>query len=145
MRQYGGTGNDQLYGGNGQDTLYGDADNDRLEDDNGDDKLYGGDGNDSLIGGNGQDLLVGGAGNDFLDGDKGDDNLTGGTGSDIFVLEKAAGRETITDFTLGQGDKIGLSGLSFNQLSFSGNQISLGNQTLAVLSRFNTSRIDLHL
>lgn len=138
---YGGTGNDKLYGGNGQDTLYGDADNDRLEGDNGDDKLYGGDGNDSLIGGNGQDLLVGGAGNDFLDGDKGDDNLTGGTGSDIFVLEKAAGRETITDFSLGQGDKIGLSGLSFNQLSFSGNQISLGNQTLAVLSGFNTTTL----
>ncbi|MFW9262673.1 beta strand repeat-containing protein [Nostoc sp. CALU 546] len=138
---YGGTGNDNLYGGNGQDTLYGDADNDRLEGDNGDDKLYGGDGNDSLIGGNGQDLLVGGAGNDFLDGDKGDDNLTGGTGSDIFVLEKAAGRETITDFSLGQGDKIGLSGLSFNQLSFSGNQISLGNQTLAVLSGFNTTTL----
>ncbi|WP_245246241.1 Ig-like domain-containing protein [Nostoc sp. ATCC 53789] len=138
---YGGTGNDQLYGGNGQDTLYGDADNDRLEGDNGDDKLYGGDGNDSLIGGNGQDFLVGGAGNDFLDGDKGDDNLTGGTGSDIFVLEKAAGRDTITDFNLGQSDKIGLSGLSFSQLSFSGNQISLGNQTLAVLSGFNTTTL----
>ncbi|MGF1989381.1 MAG: Ig-like domain-containing protein, partial [Nostoc sp. ZfuVER08] len=138
---YGGTGNDKLYGGNGQDTLYGDAGNDRLEGDNGDDKLYGGDGNDSLIGGNGQDLLVGGAGNDFLDGDKGDDNLTGGTGSDIFVLEKAAGRETITDFSLGEGDKIGLSGLSFSQLSFSGNQISLGNQTLAVLTGFNTTTL----
>ncbi|MHC0061782.1 beta strand repeat-containing protein [Nostoc sp. UIC 10890] len=138
---YGGTGNDKLYGGNGQDTLYGDAGNDRLEGDNGDDKLYGGDGNDSLIGGNGQDFLVGGAGNDFLDGDKGDDNLTGGTGSDIFVLEKAAGRETITDFSLGEGDKIGLSGLSFSQLSFSGNQISLGNQTLAVLTGFNTTTL----
>jgi len=138
---YGGTGNDKLYGGNGQDTLSGDAGNDRLEGDNGDDKLYGGDGNDNLIGGNGQDLLVGGAGNDFLDGDKGDDNLTGGTGSDTFVLEKAAGRETITDFSLGEGDKIGLSGLSFSQLSFSGNQISLGNQTLAVLTGFNTTTL----
>ncbi|MFN6516408.1 MAG: beta strand repeat-containing protein [Nostoc sp. CreGUA01] len=138
---YGGTGNDKLYGGNGQDTLSGDAGNDRLEGDNGDDKLYGGDGNDSLIGGNGQDLLVGGAGNDFLDGGKGDDNLTGGSGSDIFVLEKAAGRDTITDFSLGEGDKIGLSGLSFNQLSFSGNQISLGNQTLAVLTAFDTTTL----
>jgi len=105
------------------------------------DKLYGGDGNDNLIGGNGQDLLVGGAGNDFLDGDKGDDNLTGGTGSDTFVLEKAAGRETITDFSLGEGDKIGLSGLSFSQLSFSGNEIRLGNQTLAMLTGFNTTML----
>ncbi|MDZ8104290.1 MAG: Ig-like domain-containing protein [Nostoc sp. DedQUE12a] len=138
---YGGTGNDKLYGGNGQDTLSGDAGNDRLEGDNGDDKLYGGDNNDNLIGGNGQDLLVGGAGNDFLDGDKGDDNLTGGTGSDTFVLEKAAGRETITDLSLGEGDKIGLSGLSFSQLSFSGNQIRLGNQTLAILTGFDTTTL----
>ncbi|MHC0061779.1 beta strand repeat-containing protein [Nostoc sp. UIC 10890] len=137
----GGTGNDTLLGGNGQDTLSGDTGNDRLEGDNGDDKLYGGDGNDSLIGGNGQDLLVGGGGNDFLDGDKGDDNLTGGTGSDIFVLEKAAGRETITDFSLGQGDKIGLAGLSFNQLSFSGNEIRIGNQTLAILTAFDTTTL----
>jgi Ca2+-binding RTX toxin-like protein len=138
---FGGTGNDTLLGGNGQDTLFGDAGNDRLEGDNGDDKLYGGDGNDSLIGGNGQDLLVGGAGNDFLTGGKGDDNLTGGTGSDTFVLEKAAGRDTITDFSLGEGDKIGLSGLSFSQLSFSGNQISLGNQTLAILTAFDTTTL----
>ncbi|MEJ6485552.1 putative Ig domain-containing protein [Nostoc punctiforme UO1] len=138
---YGGTGNDTLLGGNGQDTLFGDAGNDRLEGDNGDDNLSGGDGNDSLIGGNGQDLLVGGAGNDFLNGGKGDDNLAGGTGSDIFVLEKAAGRDTITDFSLGEGDKIGLSGLSFSQLSFSGNQISLGNQTLAVLTAFDTTTL----
>jgi Ca2+-binding RTX toxin-like protein len=67
--------------------------------------------------------------------------LTGGTGSDIFVLDKAAGRETITDFSLGQSDKIGLSGLSFNQLSFSGNQISSGNQTLAVLTGFDTTTL----
>jgi Ca2+-binding RTX toxin-like protein len=67
--------------------------------------------------------------------------LTGGTGSDIFVLDKAAGRETITDFSLGQSDKIGLSGLSFNQLSFCGNQISLGNQTLAVLTGFDTTTL----
>jgi hypothetical protein len=57
------------------------------------------------------------------------------------VLEKAAGRETITDFSLGEGDKIGLFGLSFTQLSFSGNQISLGNQTLAVLTGFNTTTL----
>ncbi|MEH2230608.1 MAG: Ig-like domain-containing protein [Nostoc sp.] len=137
----GGAGNDTLLGGNGQDTLNGDAGNDRLEGDNGDDFLNGGDGNDSLIGDNGQDLLVGGAGNDFLRGDKADDNLTGGTGNDIFVLEKAAGRDTISDFSLGEGDKIGLSGLSFSQLSFFGNEIRLGNQALAVLTAFNTTTL----
>lgn len=67
--------------------------------------------------------------------------MTGGTGSDIFVLDKTAGRDTITDFSLAEGDKIGWSGLSFNQLSFSGNQISLGNQTLAILAGFNTTTL----
>ncbi|MTJ53227.1 tandem-95 repeat protein [Anabaena sp. UHCC 0253] len=138
---YGGAGNDQLYGGNSNDFLYGEAGNDRLEGDNGEDKLYGGDGNDSLFGGNGEDLLVGGAGNDFLNGGKQDDILTGGTGSDIFVFEKAAGRDKITDFSLGQGDKIGLSGLSFNQLSFSGDEIRLGNQTLGILTGFDTTTL----
>jgi hypothetical protein len=57
------------------------------------------------------------------------------------VLDKAAGRETITDFSLGQRHKIRLSGLIFNQLSFSGNQISLGNQTLAVLAGFDTKTL----
>jgi Ca2+-binding RTX toxin-like protein len=138
---YGGTGNDTLLGGNADDALYGEAGDDRLEGDNGNDSLYGGDGNDTLLGGNGEDLLVGGAGNDFLNGGKGDDILTGGTGRDTFVLEKAAGRDTITDFSLGQGDKIGLSGLSFSQLSFSGNEIRFGNQTLAILTGFDTTTL----
>ncbi|MBD2360762.1 cadherin-like domain-containing protein [Anabaena minutissima FACHB-250] len=138
---YGGTANDQIYGGNGNDDLYGEAGNDRLEGDNGDDNLYGGDGNDTLLGGNGKDLLVGGAGNDFLNGGKQDDILTGGTGSDIFVLETAAGRDTITDFSLGQDDKIGLSGLSFSQLSFAGDEIRFGNQTLGILTGFDTTTL----
>jgi VCBS repeat-containing protein len=134
-------GDDSIDGLNGDDLLRGGAGNDSLVGGNGDDLLYGDDGNDSLFGDNGQDLLVGGAGNDFLNGGRGDDTLTGGTGSDIFVLATAAGRDTFTDFSLGQSDKIGLSGLSFNQLSFSGNEISLGNQTLAVLTGFDTTKL----
>ncbi|MBD2386561.1 putative Ig domain-containing protein [Cylindrospermum sp. FACHB-282] len=135
-------GDDTIDGLGGDDLLRGGAGNDTLSGGNGDDKLYGDDGNDSLVGGNGQDLLVGGGGNDFLDGGRGDDNLTGGTGSDIFLLATAAGRDTITDFSLGQSDQIGLSGgLSFNQLSFSGNEISLGNQTLAALTGFDTTTL----
>ncbi|MEH2158523.1 beta strand repeat-containing protein [Nostoc sp.] len=139
---YGGDGNDTLNGGEGQDTLTGDAGDDSLVGGNSDDKLYGGDANDSLLGGNGNDLLVGGAGNDFLKGDLGDDNLTGGTGSDIFVLAAATGRDTFTDFSLGQSDKIGLAGgLTFNQLTFSGNEIRQNNQTLAVLTGFNATTL----
>ncbi|MCC5664895.1 hypothetical protein LC653_13435 [Nostoc sp. CHAB 5784] len=138
---FGNAGNDNLVGDNGDDLLDGGTGNDTLLGGNGQDTLSGDAGNDRLIGGNGQDLLVGGAGNDFLDGDKANDNLTGGTGSDTFVLEKAAGRETITDFSLGEGDKIGLSGLSFSQLSFAANEIRLGNQTLAILTGFDTTTL----
>ncbi|MDZ8185306.1 MAG: hypothetical protein RMX96_10685 [Nostoc sp. ChiSLP02] len=45
------------------------------------------------------------------------------------------------NISLGQGDKIGLSGLSFSQLSFSGNEIRLGNQTLAILTGFDTTTL----
>lgn len=137
----GNAGNDSLVGENGEDLLSGGTGNDTLLGGNGNDTLNGDDGNDTLIGGNGKDLLVGGAGNDFLNGGEADDNLTGGTGNDIFVLETAAGRDTITDFSLGEGDKIGLSGLSFSQLSFFGNEIRLGNQTLAVLTAFDTTTL----
>ncbi|MBW4612884.1 MAG: tandem-95 repeat protein [Desmonostoc vinosum HA7617-LM4] len=139
---YGGTGDDKLYGGTGQDELRGEANNDRLEGDNGDDKLYGGDGNDILSGGRGQDLLLGDAGNDILNGGKNDDTLTGGLDSDIFVLAKAAGRDIITDFNLGQSDKLGLSGgLTFNNLTFSGSDIRVGNQILATLTGFDTTTL----
>ncbi|MBH8554919.1 cadherin-like domain-containing protein [Nostocaceae cyanobacterium CENA357] len=138
---FGGIDSDRLIGGDGQDTLTGNAGNDNLQGDNGDDQLFGANGNDSLLGGDGQDILVGGAGNDFLIGGKGDDNLNGGASSDIFVLAKAAEHDIITDFSLGQSDKIGLSGLSFNQLSFSDDQIRLGNQTLAILTNFDTTTL----
>ena len=135
-------GNDLINGLNSQDTLYGLGGNDRLDGGDGDDKLYGGDGNDTLIGGNGQDLLSGDAGDDVLYGGPGNDTLTGGLGSDTFVLGRGLGQDTITDFSLGQGDKIGLvDGLTFNQLSFSGNQIRVGGEVLAVLNGFNTNTL----
>ncbi|MEH2368694.1 type I secretion C-terminal target domain-containing protein [Nostoc sp.] len=40
------------------------------------------------------------------------------------MLKKAADWDTINDFSLDEGDKIGLSGLSFSQLSFFGNDDS---------------------
>jgi Ca2+-binding RTX toxin-like protein len=139
---FGEAGNDTLLGGTGQDTLDGGADNDRLEGGKGDDKLYGQAGNDTLLGGNGQDLLVGGDGNDFLLGGQGDDNLTGGLGSDIFVLAKNSGKDIISDFSLGQGDLIGLSdGLTFGDISFQGNEIRAGGQVLAMLNGFNTNTL----
>lgn len=69
----------------------------------------------SLDGMIGNDTLNGVGGNDILIGGLGKDKLTGGTGADIFkfvtIFETAANtnRDTITDFSSFQGDKIDLS------------------------------------
>jgi hypothetical protein len=128
-------------GGNGKDTLTGNAGNDYLYGGNSQDELYGGAGKDTLIGDNGTDLLIGGDGNDWLIGGNGSDTLTGGNGSDIFVMGKNTAIDTITDFSLGQGDKIGLDGLTFNDLSFSGNEIRNGSNTLAIVTGFDTQTL----
>ena len=105
-------------GGNGKDTLIGTGGNDRMSGGNGADELYGGDGDDTL-GGDGSDN-----GPDLLDGGLGNDILTGGLGPDVFVLAAGNGTDTITDFQT--PDVIGLSGgLSFSDLSFSGNNVIL--------------------
>jgi hypothetical protein len=137
-------------GGSGNDTLTGTAGNDLLNGANGNDSLIGNAGNDTLIGGNGTDFLVGSAGNDLLNGDNGSDTLrgglgsdtlTGGNGEDIFVFASGEGIDTINDFKLGT-DKIGLTGgLTFGNLSFSGNQILMGSDVLAVLTGVNTNTL----
>jgi hypothetical protein len=137
-------------GGSGNDTLTGTAGNDLLNGGNGNDSLIGNAGNDTLIGGNGTDFLVGSAGNDLLDGDNGsdtlrgglgNDTLIGGLGADVFVFAALEGTDTITDFSL-SNDQIGLTGgLTFGQLSFSGNQILMGSDVLAVLTGVNTNTL----
>ena len=159
----GGAGLDLLAGGLGDDTLFGDDGDDTLRGDlnsrdpqvgiGGDDVLYGGAGNDAIGGKGGNDTLFGDEGDDLLFGDDGDDILTGGagndrlqgddfsggSGADIFVLEANAGTDTIVDFQLGT-DLIGLgSGLSFAQLSFQGDSILFGGDTLATLSGVQAS------
>jgi hypothetical protein len=126
----GNDGNDILIGGQGPDTLIGNA---------GDDTLIGGNGTDLLLGNAGDDLLYGGNGSDTLRGGLGTDTLTGGNGEDIFVFASGEGIDTITDFKLGT-DQIGLTeGLTFGDLSFSGNQILIGSEVLAVLTGVNTN------
>src|SRR4028119_532868 len=132
------------------DTLTGNAGNDLLNGRNGNDSLIGNAGNDILIGGDGTDFLVGSAGDDLLNGDSGSDTLRGGLGTDIltggnrediFVFAAGEGIDTITDFSLGS-DKIGLTGgLTFGNLSFSGNQILIGSDVLAVLTGVNTNTL----
>jgi Ca2+-binding RTX toxin-like protein len=121
-----------LNGGNGNDSLIGNA---------GNDTLIGGNGTDFLVGSAGNDLLNGGNGSDTLRGGLGNDTLIGGLGPDVFVFASGEGTDTITDFSLGS-DKIGLTGgLTFGNLSFSGNQIRIGREVLAVLTGVNTNTL----
>jgi Ca2+-binding RTX toxin-like protein len=137
-------------GTKGNDTLTGTEGNDFLNGRNGNDSLIGNAGNDILIGGNGKDFLVGSAGDDLLNGDNGsdtltgglgNDTLTGGNGADVFVFAFGEGIDTITDFKL-DTDQIGLTeGLTFGNLSFSGNEILIGSEVLAVLTGVNTNTL----
>lgn len=74
------------------------------------DSLTGGDGDDTLCGLSGNDLLAGGAGDDLLFGGRGRDTLTGGEGADLFAVGRGSGRDLVTDFDFGDGDRIGLAG-----------------------------------
>lgn len=119
-------------GTNGRDTIIGGLGRDTLSGGNGDDLINGGSGSDILNGNNGNDMLIGGTGND---------TVTGGNGNDVFVLAAGAGTDTMTDFKIGT-DVIGLSGgLSFAQLSRSGNTISIGSEVLATLTGVNTATL----
>jgi Ca2+-binding RTX toxin-like protein len=71
-----------------------------------DDVLNGGEGDDILFGQGGNDSLLGGQGNDILVGGTGNDTLTGGEGSDVFLFYRGDGDDTITDFSLDEGDII---------------------------------------
>ena len=145
----GGLGSDEILGGDDDDVLRGDlnsrnsqvgignddlirggAGNDRIGGKGGNDTLFGDDGDDLMWGDDGDDLISGGLGNDTLTGD----DFSGGAGSDTFVLAIGAGTDTIVDFEVGI-DFIGLTGgLTREQLSFSGNTIQFGTETLAILT-----------
>ncbi|WP_254173281.1 DUF4347 domain-containing protein [Planktothrix pseudagardhii] len=86
--------------------------------------LNGSTGNDNLIGSSGADQLLGGDGNDSLSGDAANDTLTGGLGADKFIYNTnaaftttAVGLDSITDFTIAQGDLIVLDKTTFTSIS----------------------------
>ena len=104
--------NNLMYGFEGADTLRGEQGDDWLFGGEGADTLEGGEGDDVLLGGEGDDILLGGEGADMLIGGEGADTLTGGTGADTFVFGEDSGDDTITDFSLTDGDKIHLATLA---------------------------------
>ncbi|AIU68525.1 autotransporter adhesin [Vibrio coralliilyticus] len=73
-------------------------------------ELQAGSGDDRIEGGAGNDTLIGGAGDDILDGGLGSDILTGGTGEDTFIWHEIddGATDTITDFSIAEGDQIDL-------------------------------------
>lgn len=88
----------------------------------GDQVLEGSTEGDTLRGGPGADQLLGGEGPDLLVGGLGDDQLTGGLGADLFVWQRSdlaltGSGDVIVDFDAVQGDRIGLVGLTFEELS----------------------------
>lgn len=112
---FAGDGLDQLQGGSGNDTLNCGAQADQAQAGGGNDLLNGGKGadtltagagNDSIFAGTGNDTLLGDSGADYLKDGKGSDQMTGGTGLDTFSL--SAGVDTVTDFSLDEGDLIEL-------------------------------------
>jgi predicted outer membrane repeat protein len=134
----GGASHDQLLGFDGDDALVGGNGRDTLDGGNGNDFLDGGVSYDRLFGMQGNDTLDGGGGRDILDGGVGNEVLTGGYGDDTFVITAGSGTDTITDFGTGN-NVIGLSGgIVFSDLSFTGNSIMLGDETLAVLNDVDT-------
>ncbi|WP_138470291.1 family 16 glycosylhydrolase [Poseidonocella sp. HB161398] len=78
---------------------------DLLEGDDGDNEIYGLDGRDQLYGYGGNDTLSGGALKD---------SLTGGEGADVFYFDTTTldgYRDTVTDFSIADGDKIDISAI----------------------------------
>ncbi|MEO0433793.1 MAG: CHRD domain-containing protein [Cyanobacteria bacterium J06656_5] len=121
----------------GNDTIFGGAGNDRIGGKGGDDIIYGESGDDQIWGDDGNDIIRGGLGNDTLTGD----DFSGGQGLDTFILMVGEGTDTITDFEVGI-DLIGLGGgLSFDQLTLSGNDIIVGNEVLATLKGVATDKL----
>jgi Ca2+-binding RTX toxin-like protein len=100
----GGDGNDVLEGGDDSDTLIGRAGDDFLDGGGGGDELVGNEGNDHIEGRDGDDNINGGDESDSIDGGAGDDTIEGGSGSDEFQLAPDGDLDTITDFTVGDGD-----------------------------------------
>jgi Ca2+-binding RTX toxin-like protein len=151
----GGDGNDALFGGDGTDTLLGGAGDDYLFGGAGDNLLDGGDGNDILYGNGGNDTLLGGAGDDIIYSGSGQNLINGGVGNDMIflnggqdtvVVAQGAGVDTINNFQVSLGQKIGLSGgLTFEQLTLSQSGldtlIQVGDESLAVLKFVQSSSL----
>ncbi|MEA5553741.1 alkaline phosphatase PhoX [Anabaena cylindrica UHCC 0172] len=147
-------GNNRIFTGSGADVIYV-ADGDRAFGGSGNDefdatdvmgyRISGGTGNDIFyLGENGRAL--GGDGNDIFYVQEGGGNLlSGGAGADQFWIyngDLPSTANTIVDFEIGTDVLgIGVAGVDFADLTFSGNSIALGNTTIAILTGINTTSL----
>lgn len=122
-------GNDIISGLAGDDIIYGDSGKDRLSGGDGNDTLFGGTGDDALFGDSGNDILFAGSGVDRLQGGKGDDIMWGGEDADVFLFSHADmtdgySRDTISDFSSLEQDRINLGGIDANVHTTADNKFS---------------------
>ena len=94
--------------------------------------------NEFIEGEGGDDVLAGRAGDDVLTGGAGNDILIGGVGNDLFVIESDAGIDNFIDFIQGQDQIVLPEHLTFEQLSFNGNNIQFGDKILASVPLLDT-------
>ncbi|MCC5623389.1 pre-peptidase C-terminal domain-containing protein, partial [Nostoc sp. CHAB 5715] len=144
---FGRNGNDKQFGRGGDDQLFGGSGNDLLDGGSGNDQLFGNGGKDTLLGGAGDDIIYSGSGDDLINGGVGNDTLYLNGGNDVVVLAQGAGVDTINNFQISFGQRIGLgSGLSYDQLTLSQSgfdtDIKVNDETLAVLKYTQASSLN---
>ena len=104
------------------------------------DTIHGLGGNDVIFGLSGDDIIFGDDGNDILFGNAGNNILTGGSGADIFALS-SDGFSRVTDFKVGEGDRIGLTGgLTIDRLSIE-TEVTVNGSTTWISDRFTRQRL----
>ncbi len=104
----GGASTDWIVGGKDEDVLFGEGGDDIVYGNLGNDTVAGGTGNDIVRGGQGDDIVRGDDGNDTLAGDRGADVISGGLGADVFLSFAETGVDRVTDFNIGEGDRVRL-------------------------------------
>ena len=127
----GSSSSESMFLGKDNDVAKGEGGNDEINGNNEGDVVAGGDGNDTVRGGKDSDVVIGGLGNDSVYGDRGQDILVGNGGADTFVLfadstlppgnpgsEFPAEGDQLLDYNPSEGDRIGLIGLTANDITF---------------------------
>lgn len=145
---YGNSGSDEIFGGQQVDTIYGGQQADLIYGNNeadfiygnfGSDTMYGGKGADTMYGGQDNDTIYGNVGDDVLYGNGGNDLMIGGSGSDIFVI---SGDDTVSDFSLNDGDRLSASSDSFVSVDTqSGVTLTFGDGSSVFLTGLSSSDI----